>query len=114
MPKASAPSPSAAREFSSGLSHARGALTPGLEKFAGCAFDVVIADIFMPGEDGIGAIPKIRDQDPFVGIVAISGGGCAARLDRTWRPFRRGKPIPRARLLAVVTDADRLRRLRCA
>ena len=91
-----------------------------LEKFAGRAFDVVIADIFMPGEDGIGTIRKIRDQDPFVGIVAISGGNKSAGYDvlrmsvELGADFGLPKPIPGAALLAAVSDADGLCRLRCA
>ena len=36
--------------------------------------DLVITDIFMPGEGGIGGIPKIRKTWPGVRIVAMSGG----------------------------------------
>jgi CheY-like chemotaxis protein len=90
-----------------------------LEKFAHRAFDIVIADIFMPGEDGIGTIRAIRDQDPFVGIVAISGGSHAAGYDvlrisvELGADFGLPKPFSNAQLLATVTNADNRRRLRC-
>ncbi len=91
-----------------------------LEKFAERPFDIVIADIFMPGEDGIATIRKIRDQDPFVGIVAITGGARREGYDvlrisvELGADFGVAKPIATARLLAVVAEADGRRRLRCA
>jgi len=38
-------------------------------------FDVVITDIFMPEEDGIEIIMKMKKNDPGMKIIAISGGG---------------------------------------
>ncbi len=52
-----------------------------MDEFETNPFDIVIADIFMPGEDGITTIRKIRDQDPFVGIVAITGGAKCGTYD---------------------------------
>ena len=38
-------------------------------------FDLVICDIIMPGVDGVQAINSIRDTNPDIKIIAISGGG---------------------------------------
>ena len=37
--------------------------------------DVVIMDIVMPDEEGLGTIRELRRVDPNVKIIAISGGG---------------------------------------
>ncbi len=37
--------------------------------------DVVIMDIVMPDEEGLGTIRELRRTDPNVKIIAISGGG---------------------------------------
>ena len=37
--------------------------------------DVVIMDIVMPDEEGLGTISELRRMDPNVKIIAISGGG---------------------------------------
>ena len=37
--------------------------------------DVVITDIVMPDEEGLGTIKELRRVDPNVKIIAISGGG---------------------------------------
>jgi CheY-like chemotaxis protein len=92
----------------------------GIEKFARDTFDIVISDIFMPGEDGIGTIRKIRDQDPFVGIVAISEDYPSGRYDvlrmsvDLGADFGLAKPVSTARLLDTVANADGRRRQRCA
>ena len=37
--------------------------------------DVVITDIFMPNQDGLETIARLREEYPRVKVVAMSGGG---------------------------------------
>jgi CheY-like chemotaxis protein len=43
--------------------------------------DIVITDILMPDQDGLGTIRCMRQEFPAVKILAISGGGTVGSLD---------------------------------
>lgn len=43
--------------------------------------DVVITDIFMPGQDGILTLRQIRKEFPAVKVIVISGGDSTGLLD---------------------------------
>jgi len=43
--------------------------------------DVVITDIFMPGQDGIVTLRQIRKRFPAVKVIVISGGDSSGMLD---------------------------------
>jgi CheY-like chemotaxis protein len=45
----------------------------GLAKLAQSEFDVVIADLFMPGMDGVTLIKALRQRDPGFPVIAMSG-----------------------------------------
>jgi CheY-like chemotaxis protein len=45
----------------------------GLTKFEQSEFDVVIADIFMPGIDGVTLIRALRKRNPGFPVIAMSG-----------------------------------------
>ena len=45
------------------------------------SFDVVITDIFMPGQDGIVTLRQIRKRFPAVKVIVISGGDSSGLLD---------------------------------
>jgi CheY-like chemotaxis protein len=45
----------------------------GLSKFEQCSFDVVIADLFMPGIDGVTFIKTLRQRNPGFPVIAMSG-----------------------------------------
>jgi DNA-binding response OmpR family regulator len=43
--------------------------------------DIVVTDILMPDQDGLGIIRSLRQEFPMVKIIAISGGGTVGGLD---------------------------------
>jgi DNA-binding response OmpR family regulator len=45
----------------------------GLSKFEQCSFDLVIADLFMPGIDGVTFIRTLRERHPGFPVIAMSG-----------------------------------------
>lgn len=45
----------------------------GVEAFKASRFDVVMVDIFMPDVDGIEIIKVVREQEPTLPIIAMSG-----------------------------------------
>ena len=45
------------------------------------SFEVVITDIFMPGQDGIVTLRQIRKRFPAVKVIVISGGDSSGMLD---------------------------------
>ncbi len=46
-----------------------------LQKFKSLLVDLVITDLVMPEQDGIGLIMELRKIKPGLKIIAISGGG---------------------------------------
>lgn len=46
----------------------------GVASFRSRGADLVITDLIMPEKEGIETILELRDQDPLVPILAISGG----------------------------------------
>ncbi len=46
-----------------------------LEKFKAAPFDVVITDIVMPKEDGMGLVLQLRNISARVKLITMSGGG---------------------------------------
>lgn len=53
----------------------------GIAAFNACPADVVVTDLLMPNKEGIETIVELRKKNPDVGIIAVSGGGAAKRLD---------------------------------
>lgn len=53
----------------------------GLELFRRRRPDLVVTDIIMPNEEGLGLIRDLRNEDPGVRILAISGGSRLGTLD---------------------------------
>lgn len=53
----------------------------GLKLLADKGADLVITDIFMPGQDGILTVRRMRKEFPQVQVIAVSGGDSSGRLD---------------------------------
>ena len=53
----------------------------GLESYNKEQFDLVITDIFMPEKEGTQTIMELKEKNPDVKIIAISGGGTRQKLD---------------------------------
>jgi two-component system, chemotaxis family, chemotaxis protein CheY len=53
----------------------------GMELLAREHADIVITDIFMPGQDGILTLRQIRKQFPDVKVIVMSGGDSTGLLD---------------------------------
>jgi CheY-like chemotaxis protein len=81
-----------------------------LRVFQDCPDCIVILDIVMPDMEGIETMQKLRQSDPGVKIVAVSGGGSVdaveyLRLAETFGASRTlYKPIENRRLLATLRD----------
>lgn len=84
----------------------------GQAKFAEGGFEVVVCDLHMPGEGGGATIRAIRDHDPKVGIIAISGSVpnlALSQMTSLGADITLAKPIANKDLLAAVTEAAQLR-----
>jgi CheY-like chemotaxis protein len=46
----------------------------GVRLFEETSFDLVITDLFMPGQEGIETILQLRDRFPEIKILVVSGG----------------------------------------
>jgi len=53
----------------------------GMEILESQSFEVVITDIFMPGQDGIVTLRQIRERFPEVKVIVISGGDSSGIMD---------------------------------
>jgi len=53
----------------------------GMEILESHSFDIVITDIFMPGQDGIVTLRQIRKRFPTVKVIVISGGDSTGMMD---------------------------------
>jgi DNA-binding NtrC family response regulator len=72
--------------------------------------DVVITDIFMPGQDGILTLRQVRKKFPAVKVIVISGGDSTGLLDLRHDAELLGavkslqKPFTAAELVQTVRD----------
>jgi len=70
--------------------------------------DLVLVDIYMPGQGGLSTIPELRKQWPALKIIAISGADGAGPLNIAKRATAMGadafmkKPFEGSDLLAVI------------
>ena len=52
----------------------------GIDALIRSQFDLVITDLFMPDQDGITGIQRVRELDAVIPIIAISGAGGMERF----------------------------------
>ena len=84
-------------------------------ELAAGAFDVVLSDIVMPGEDGVSLLAHVRAQYPTVQVVLITG---EPSVETAAEALRRGafdylsKPVGREALVRVVDRAAQVKALR--
>jgi CheY-like chemotaxis protein len=82
----------------------------GVAALAQAPFDLVITDIFMPGQDGIVTVLQIRKTFPTQKIIAMSGGDSTGRIDLRRDAELLGatgslrKPFAPAQLMALVDE----------
>ncbi|PYP37648.1 MAG: response regulator [Gemmatimonadetes bacterium] len=85
----------------------------GVRAYERRAADVVIVDIFMPGQGGLQTIGRLRREWPGVKIVAISGTKQAGAIDVGGHALALGadqfisKPFEAAELAALVASLVR-------
>jgi CheY-like chemotaxis protein len=83
----------------------------GLAAYRQQSPDLVITDIVMPDMEGLEVIRELRQTDPDIKIIAMSGGGIAAAEQylALARTFGAGsvldKPFTQEQLLTVVAEA---------
>ena len=53
----------------------------GLKLLGETGVTLVITDIFMPGQDGIVTLRRIKKEFPGVRVIAVSGGDATGRID---------------------------------
>jgi putative two-component system response regulator len=76
--------------------------------FAGGGFDVVITDIHMPGMDGLTLMRSLRDRQPEIPVVVVTGQGTVDTAIQALREGATGmlvKPFTGEELLAEVRRA---------
>ncbi|HEX9705669.1 MAG TPA: response regulator [Gemmatimonadales bacterium] len=80
----------------------------GIREFARHPADVVVVDIFMPGQGGLQTIGRLRSDWPAVKIVAMSGASRTGPLDVAAHAVALGadtflsKPFDAADLVALI------------
>jgi two-component system cell cycle sensor histidine kinase/response regulator CckA len=94
---------------------ARAGAAEALADFAAGAWDVVLADLEMPGGDGLELARRVRDLDPDVVIALVSGWGgerAGVEADRDVVDLVVHKPLDVTKLYELAAAVRRLRERR--
>ena len=86
----------------------------GLAALGARRFDLVLLDVWLPGMDGLEALSRIRELEPDLPVVVISGHGNIETAVRAVRAGARDfveKPLSLDKTLLVVRNALRQHRL---
>lgn len=86
----------------------------GLWHFFAVQPDLIVTDLFMPEQEGLAVITKIRGQFPHIAILAISGGSVASNAMLTvalqlGATATLTKPFDKETLLATVEKTLRMK-----
>lgn len=89
----------------------------GMQQYRQQPCDLVITDIYMPNQDGLETILKLKEEFPMVKIIAVSGGGTRAANIRDsgmklaieaatgfGADYVLQKPVSRQQLLHVIEE----------
>ena len=82
----------------------------GLQLLAQQRPDLVITDVFMPGQDGIVLLRRVRHEFPSIRVIVVSGGDATGRLNLREAAELLGavtslpKPFSPAELLRTVRE----------
>ena len=82
----------------------------GMKCFKSAPFDIVITDIIMPHKEGLETIVELKNCNPDIPIIAISGGGRVEPDDYLKLAKIRGasvilkKPIEGSTLVGIVEE----------
>ena len=72
--------------------------------------DLVITDIFMPEKEGVETVRELKQADPDIKVIAVSGGSSSARFDSLdWVKmfgvkYTFTKPFDRDKIIDAVND----------
>jgi signal transduction histidine kinase len=83
-----------------------------LDLFSAWTPDIVVSDLAMPGGDGCDLIVQLRDRDPTIASIAVSGFTAEHDADRALAAgfdAHMSKPVDAAELVLAVYEAARTR-----
>jgi DNA-binding NtrC family response regulator len=81
-----------------------------IDKVKSRDFDTVILDLFMPGMDGMETLKRIREENPNLSIIILSG---QATIEKSVEVMKMGasdlmeKPVDINKLLEKIADSRR-------
>ena len=83
--------------------------TMGAELFAVAPIDLVITDVFLPGDDGTETILRLKQAASAPKVIAISGGGtlCGMQVLRLARLFGADAALSKPLNLPVLAETVR-------